>query len=563
MNNTLNYLIQEYIGDTGSLMLYYDFNPQSTGIQSYLSANFTTGPINYGGIDISNGSVVDNFANEYFSLISGGSSVGFYSPIGGDAAQEFEDGLDPSDNFSLGVTIDDTILSFQITNTGTIQGVRFFSYNGIGYDENDIAFSQEQLYSGFFLNQSPATTVPRYSGAINLPEKTSNAAISSAITGYVKSDISGADLSQATISFGPFSGDSFLRPDDYDSDVTFLFSTEKTGSEDGIIFGSLRRDQFDNNGETGVYGRGFNIGLNDRNKLFFQGIDSSQGEYVLTANDIELSKKNICSVAVSPYSVTFGYYNLAADSYQEQSLLSNVKIQNTNWDEGFALGSSPTYYKQDRFPGFIDEFAIFSGSYDGATLKSVASGFVATGIGSSGAPSTGIFLTGYQYVPVYPTGITGYGYSVTGYKEVRTTGSFISTSISTSGIWVKEGDRFFTGKSVDGGDYVEEVGFLIKDNIYRTTGNVAHATLGLKEVSGFLSGSSVTYSRTTEDTGYIPLYGVSGLTGFLYENPTGYIKTPLYKTGIISGSESEILDFIDDRIGFYRSDYLYYLGDRV
>lgn len=561
MNNILKNLINSYIGDTGSLMLYYDFNKDSTG---YFSSVGDTYSVEYnGGVDISNNIVTDNPSSNYMTLVSGATTLSSYTPNIDDTAVEAEAALDPLNQYGLNVSIINNVFSFEIDNTGTAQKIVGFTYNGMSHDPTNYFFTQDQQYHGYIKNNSPSSTVPNYSGVIDFGVVDDESTIISLLTGYIPNEVSGANLSKGKISLINFSGDGFFSQEDLETESTFLFSFEKTGFSDGILFGCLKRDEFDKNGETGVYGRGFNIGVNCRNKLFFQGIDPFIGEYILTANELELSNKNICSVSISPNYVNFGYYNLSLDYAQEQIVASNASIENPYWNENLYLGYSDTYYKNDLFPGYIDEFAIFTGVFPIGSLKSISSGFISTGISSSNNPLTGVFITGYETTLLYPTGITGYQPVITGYREVRTTGNFIDTTRNSSETILKEGERFFTGFFTDAGDYIEEVGFLVNDNLYKTTGNSAHATLGLKDIQQTVQQSSISVSRSVENTGYLPIFGISGLTGFLYDNPTGVIQSPLFGTGIISGSQSETLDLIDDRAILYRKDYLYFLGERL
>ena len=421
------------------------------------------------------------------------------------------------------------------------------------------------VYQGYVTNVSPSSTVGSFNGVIDRATGASEAVAKSSIDTFWLNDQSGVNLSYSNVRFGPFSGAGFLPPNEYDSDSTFLFSFSHVNQEDGVIFGSLVRDQFDNNGQTGVYGRGFNFGVNDRNKLFFQGIDPFLGEYVLVANELELATKNVCSVQVSPYAVTFGYYNLADDLFQQQTLRSNSRIENNSWTESFFLGKSNTYYKNSNLSGYLDEFMVFSGAINGDDLKSISSGFYSTGVPNSGASSQSVNITGYSYQYLYPTGITGYASVLTGYQSLLTTGEYVEFILQSGSSGLKEGERFFTGYALNNGfndHYLEEVGFLIKDNTYATTGDGAHATLGLKDVSQYVTGYTLTYVRSNVQTGYLPLYSIQSLTGFL-SDATGYVQTPLYSTGTETGILNQTLSLKTDYTLDYRHDYLYYLGERI
>lgn len=420
-------------------------------------------------------------------------------------------------------------------------------------------FLETGIYQGYVKNVSPSFTPNQYSGIIEGATGASEVVAKGKIDDFWLSESSGVDLSFSKVRFGPFNN--LLPNSNLESDLTFLFSFGKSAKNDGVLFGSLRRDQFDNNGTTGVYGRGFNIGVNGRNKLFFQGIDPSLGEYILTANSLELASKNICSVQVSPYSVTFGHYILGDDRVDYQSINSNVKIENPNTNEPYYLGYSPTYKHSQNFSGQLDEFLIFSGAIGASDLKSIASGLVSSGVVSSGSASSSSFITGYTNTLLYPTGVTGYSASITGYQQVKSTGEFLKFILSSGASSKTDGDRFLTGYYLSPGNgYLEQVGFLVDDNLYQPTGDMAHATLGLKNQSASVTGYSLSYQSMSFETGYLPIYEITPLTGFLPE-PTGYSQVPLTQSVIDTGSFSlsPTLNLVTD----YQHDYLYYLDQRV
>ena len=143
------------------------------------------------------------------------------------------------------------------------------------------------------------------------------------------------------------------------------------------------------------------------------------GEYVFVADDLELANKNICSATVSPYQVSFSVYNLADDDFEATSLRSDSKIQNLEYTGNLYLGKSDYYIREgDTFSGYLDQFMIITGVHNPSDLKSVASGFVATGSPVSGASYIDTVITGSEVELVYPVGITGYQTTITGYQEV-------------------------------------------------------------------------------------------------------------------------------------------------
>lgn len=420
-------------------------------------------------------------------------------------------------------------------------------------------FLETGIYQGYVKSVSPSFLPNQNSGIIESATGSSEIVAKQGVDQFWLSDGSGVDLSFSKIRLGSFNN--FLPNSNLDSELTLLFSFGKTAKADGVLFGSLRRDQFDNNGITGVYGRGFNIGINGRNKLFFQGIDSSLGEYVLTANSLELASKNICSAQVSPYSVTFGYYNLGDDRVEYETVRSNVRIENPTTQEPYYIGYSPTYKSSQNFSGYLDEFLLFSGSIGVSDLKSIASGLICSGSVSTGSNSSSSYITGYTTSLIYPTGITGYNATITGYQQIKSTGEFFKFILSSGSSSKTEGDRFLTGYYLSPNNgYLEQVGFLIDDDLYRPTGDYAHATLGLKAQSASVTGYTLAAQSVSFDTGYLPLYEITPLTGFLPE-PTGIGQVPLTTSVLDTGSYSitPVLPSLES----YKHDYLYYLDKRL
>lgn len=413
----------------------------------------------------------------------------------------------------------------------------------------DMMDTGEVTGAGFVRNTGPASTVGSYTGYIGDTKS---------IDTFIIGDKEGGDLTHSRVEFGPFDN-GFLQAGEYETDATFLFSFTKIDPEDGILFGCLDQDQFDNGSEIKTYGKGFNIGVNDRNKLFLQGIDSNEGPWIATADKLELATKNICSVGIRPYSVTFTHYNLSANKAYSETVSTNVKIENP--DSSYYLGDSNSYYKEAGFSGYVDEFAILSGNFEPSILKSLASGFVATGESFSGDSRVQTVVTGYENVIVRETGYTGYLATPTGTRKIDTTGIFVQTTINNVSIGLNEGDRFDTGFTLANGEhYKEEIGFLVKDDLYGTTGNDPHATKGLKDTSLTVEGSEVTLTTVATETGEYVLYGLTPLTGFT--GPSGVERTPLTKEVVIDGETSQIYNFKEGVIEDYRHDYLYYLSER-
>lgn len=423
-------------------------------------------------------------------------------------------------------------------------------------------------FTGVVMNVSPSSTVG-HTGLVIGATGATEAEAGSQLETFFLNEKSGVDLSFSSVKFDSFSNEGFMSPDDFETEVCFLFSFEKIKRKNGVLFGNLNKETFSNGEVSFNYGKGFNIGINDRNKLFFQGIDSQVGEYVLVADDLELANKNICSATVSPYQVSFSVYNLADDDFEATSLRSDSKIQNLEYTGNFYLGKSDYYIREgDTFSGYLDQFMIITGVHNPSDLKSVASGFVATGSPVSGASYIDTVITGSEVELVYPVGITGYQTTITGYQEVIDDSELIEFTLIADEFTpatLKDGDKFITGYTLpnNSGAFLEETSFLIPENNYTDTGNDAHATLGLTDGSSVVTQFYLQTSKIVKTTGILPLYGVSGVTGFLVGEPTGYSKTFLSADVIRTGTLTENLVFKEGYTEQYKHDYLHYLSHRI
>jgi len=421
-------------------------------------------------------------------------------------------------------------------------------------------------FTGVFKNESPSFSVGGLTGIVlDATGSTANAAENSLKT---KIENNSFNLSFSNIKYGGFSGISFLNPTDFDSEFVYLFSFRKTQSEDGVLFGSLVKENFDNGIVNFSYGKGFNVGINDRNKLFFQGSDAVVGDYILTADQLELADENICSLKVSPYEVTFAHYNLADDEFEQQYLRTDCKIQNLDYTQPLLIGGSPTYLRSGKtFSGFIDNLMIISGNHNPSDLKAISSGFVATGIPSSGNSYSDEIVTGHSIVTLTPIGVTGYQPIITGYQTVISGSQLIEFTLvaDPSPYSRNDGDRFFTGYTLpnNSGSYLEETSFLIPDYNYRPTGDDAFATLNLRNSGDFVTRYTLTGIRNLSATGSIPLYGLTPITGLLLGEATGYQKTTLSTTIFRTGNLVEDLQFLDQYKGRYKKDFIYYLDKRL
>jgi len=423
-------------------------------------------------------------------------------------------------------------------------------------------------FTGFVMNVAPSSTVG-HTGLVLEATGATEVEAGNKLETFFLNEKSGVDLSFSSIKFDGFANEGFMSPDDFETEISFLFSFEKIQRKNGVLFGNLTKETFDNGEVSFNYGKGFNIGVNDRNKLFFQGIDSQVGEYVVVADDLELANKNICSATVSPFQVSFSLYHLGDDDFETSSLRTDSKIENIEYTGNFYIGKSDHYIRGgNTFSGYLDQFMIITGVHNPSDLKTIASGFVATGSPVSGASYIDTVITGSEVTLINPVGITGYQAVITGFQEVLTDTELIEFTLiqnEFTPLTLKDGDRFITGYTLpnNSGAFIEETSFLIPENNYTDTGDDAHATLGLTDGSNVVIDFALQSSKIVKTTGTLPMYGVSGVTGFLAEEPTGYLKTFLSEEILRTGSLIENLIFKEGYIEQYKHDYLHYLSTRI
>lgn len=462
-------------------------------------------------------------------------------------------------------TIENLINAYADGGTGSVMLYYEFSSGQTGV----VGGESSTPFTGGFLNASPASKPDRNTGIVlNAVGATEAEALLKLTGSFYLSENSGVDLTYSNIEFEDFSHNGFYSPDNLDEASSFLFSFEKFNNTNGVLFGSLNSFSYDQDGVSFNYGKGFNIGINDRNKLFFQGIDSTIGEYMVVADELELGSKNICSASVSPYSVRFSSYNLIDDEFQEQYLRTDSKIENNPFGEKITIGGSPTYLRGgNTFSGCVDQFLLMSGDFPSSDLKSIASGFVATGIITSGQSYIDEVITGHEITLVSPVGVTGYQLVATGTQEVITETELIEITLveNPSPYSRNDGERFLTGYILpnNSGAYLEETSFLIPEFTYTPTGNDAFATLGLVDSGDLVTRYTVTNTKLVSTSSDIILYDTVPVTGILESEPTGYQKNYLFDSILKTGNLAENLSFIDGKIDDYKFDYLHYLDQRI
>jgi len=202
-------------------------------------------------------------------------------------------------------------------------------------------------------------------------------------------------------------------------EASFLISSEKSGTTDGIIFSSLGSGQ---GSVSQITHSGFCFGFNKSNKFFFESFDNfNQKPIKIFINDV-FSSKNCFSVSVSRSS-----FNLKRFDFSSNSVIDNfysfqrpIHLSNS-FSFGSGLTNSPHWSISDGWRGFIDDVC-YSDKFNFAHEAFVpfSSGMI-TNYFQSGENFTLIdsfVVTGYStgQVPLY-SGITGYETNITGVIE--------------------------------------------------------------------------------------------------------------------------------------------------
>ena len=413
-------------------------------------------------------------------------------------------------------------------------------------------------------NQEPAVNTTPYAGVIINSRAGTQADAKTYATGtFLKENKARLSASNIKVDASNLNFSSLSAIFDFEFDTAHPV----TG---GILFGALEKTSQTINGEVITGAKGYNFGITDRGKLYYQGFDR-HGDFMHVASDIELSKRNLIS-----FSLDSNTLEIARVDYLNEKIHSRNYTIDTSFianSDNFYLGGSDTFYKTSSssdttFSGFINEFALISGYISTDIVKSIGSGMIGEYFFSSGAATTKEQVTGYSETIIYKTGITGYDFNQTGLLTIATgrdmqTGSFASDSTSS----VDEGDKYFKFYTLDNGDaktfYKEEIGYLNPASgfNYAPTGSGAFATLGLNDVTQVIN----TYTETTgiEDGGNVTirLYESVAQTGTLNEI-SGITTTALTETinvpaipvsGITLSGNSEDL----------KKDYIYYMGQRL
>lgn len=376
-----------------------------------------------------------------------------------------------------------------------------------------------------------------------------------------KGDLSKSNLQITGTNLLPYSSCSVVMDFEFNGEVNNC-----------VLFGSLEKGSSTINEQVITGARGFNFGITDRGKLFYQGF-GKDGDFIYTSTELELSKRNIISFSLGFNQVTMCRYDFLNQEIEKDDFTLDTSFIANN--SGFYIGGSDQYFRGSR-GSFktsdisMNSFALLSGYISPSTIFGLGSGMIGNYFVGVGSASTDARITGYDQTIVYKTGITGYDYKDTGSINLSTGRGMLTGNFQySSNVNVEEGDRYFVYKFLDvnkvTGFVKEEVGFLDSTSGYQylPTGDTsAFDTFGLQNVEGAVGEYIEQRGISGAADISVQLFGSRMQVGTLDE-VSGVIQTPIYET-ITTIPESENSGIRMDVSGEYlKKDYIYYLGERI
>jgi hypothetical protein len=142
-----------------------------------------------------------------------------------------------------------------------------------------------------------------------------------------------------------------------DNSIIFDFEFNNKGVDDCVLFGSLEKTSTTINSEVITGAKGFNFGVTKRGKLFYQSFDRG-GDFIYTADSIELSKRNVISLAIGRASLDISRHDYLNNHITKDSFSLDSSYIAAN-DE-FFLGGADQYFRKGA-AGCSGEFGTASG----------------------------------------------------------------------------------------------------------------------------------------------------------------------------------------------------------
>jgi len=247
---------------------------------------------------------------------------------------------------------------------------------------------------------------------------------------------------------GYFNGNNYFKlSKNYSlNNSTILLSYEKLRAGNEILLSSATGNSFGSSS-------GFNVGINEANKLYLKYWNNVEGPFTFTYTGI-LSDKNIIIINRNSSIITLGHFNNNTFEFlsQEFEIFQNNFINSSD----LFIGGTPNRPNWDlnnalNFSGYMDRFYIFNDTpfiYSNSLSKGLFSeptgfdgdseeycyvtGFL-SGSGYSYSAVTGVFLSGFQSGT---TQITGYEETTSGFRYSGITGystQFVGSYVDNCG----------------------------------------------------------------------------------------------------------------------------------
>lgn len=358
--------------------------------------------------------------------------------------------------------------------------------------------------------------------------------------------------------------------------ATIIFSQQKTGISNGVIFSSL-----DSSGPSG-----WEVGINQANKYYFKNFVNGS-EYYQTL-DTNLSDKNLCAITVNQFGVAkIGKLDFSNKSSNltngiqqvEQDLNSGIEYYNfaqervyvpqhsiSNGSE-WRIGSGEFLYK-----GYMDYFLYFDIELADEKLRQFARSMHSdvTFVPEVSGVESG-FITGYHVTKSEVSGEIGIGYSGSGFETPSGTYDTLTSYPETGTVGVS-GYVYVPHLKIDsisGTDQIENTIYKKIQNLsyrFSVTGEPIAETLSNYKSSGSywnFSGNSGTYES---QSAVGPSGHIFGITGFNSVNVTGYFTgstQELFARNINSGivyDEYSYSGMISPSTGYLISEARYING---
>ena len=414
----------------------------------------------------------------------------------------------------------------------------FYDFSGMSGRHIGVDSLSSSANYGVIENCDPALNTGIYSGVVvGLGANLANAKLYTTGT-FLKDDKAHLNLSNIKVtgtSNLPYSNQSVLFDFEFNDAVT-----------DCVLFGSLNKTSETINSEVVSGARGYNFGINDRGKLFYQSFDKG-GDFIYTANSIELSRRNIVGFSLGNNNLSLTRIDLLNNETNSEDFSVDTEFISNSSE--FYLGGSNEYFRTgpDGASGEyvtsrvnLKSFALFSGFLPQSSMFTISSGLVGDYFDSSSSDISSRRITGYNQITTFKTGITGYDYENTSDISISMgrymlSGGFSFDSNTNTG----EGDRYFEYNAfIESGIKTfskQEVGFLKGDSGYQylPTGEGAFDTLGLQNVEGAVGEYIEERAISGAQKVLVKLFGSRIQTGILDE-VSGVVQQPLYED-IIDG----------------------------